>query len=119
MTFWDDFSVRAKQLFNLTAEKTTELVDVSKLRLELSSAGAEVRKLYEKLGTVVYQQSKSEEASQEVIAEIITEIDNQIEYMNELKEAIAARKANVVCSCCGEMNGVGAQFCSKCGMKIG
>ena len=92
MGFFDNFTEIAKQITDKVGEKTGDLVELAKLKHEISTTNAAIRKCYEKLGLAVYEMKKNGETDSELITETINEIDGLKIQLTEIKAMIEAQK---------------------------
>ena len=108
----------AGKLKKVVADKTTNIVDVTKLNLSLNEAERKTGKLYEKIGEIVYENYASGNDVDIELRTICAEIETLKEEADNLKEQIAALKNAAVCPSCGQQNDKSGDYCSKCGEKL-
>ena len=108
----------AEKLTKVVADKTSNIVDVTKLNISLSDTEKKINKLYCSIGEIVYQ----DYASGADVTQKLSELCEQIaEFKNEsdsIRERIAELKSSVACPSCGVLNGKDGEYCSKCGQKL-
>ncbi len=108
----------AEKLTKVVADKTSNIVDVTKLNISLSDTEKKINKLYASIGEIVY----ADFANDTQLPEKLTELCEQIaEFKNEadsIRGQIAELKASVACPACGVPNGKESEYCSKCGAKL-
>lgn len=124
-TLWDVFKDKlssakdgAEKFAKIAIDKTTNVVDITKLNLAKNEADSKINKLYTKIGEIVYEQYKNGEEFGGDIGEIMIEIDKFKAEAEELKEQIASLKSTAACPECGQQNDKLSEYCSKCGAKL-
>ena len=112
MAFMDDLKKFGKNI----SQKTSDMVEVTKLNSAISQEKEKIRKLYYEIGTAVYEQYKAgnylgmeEKCSQ------IAEIEQKIE---ELQQKIQEIKNSKKCPGCGTEVTADTAFCPQCGNKL-
>ncbi|MEG1886630.1 MAG: zinc-ribbon domain-containing protein [Oscillospiraceae bacterium] len=119
MSLFDDAIAKTKEAFCAVEQKTGEIVNVGKLKINLSSATSALSQNYEELGKAQYEvMQKSGEEPNEEIQGIVTEIGFRRSQIEELKKQIAECKGSVICKDCGAVNDDEALYCSKCGQRL-
>ncbi len=108
----------AKKLTKVVKDKTTDIVDVTKLNFSLNEIEGKIEKLYIKIGESVYKSSCGEDTDLDIDA-LCAEISDLFENANDIKEQIAEVKNTVTCPTCNEQASKAAGFCSNCGTKLG
>ncbi|NLN65999.1 MAG: zinc ribbon domain-containing protein [Clostridiaceae bacterium] len=112
MAFIDDLKKFGKNV----AQKSSDVVETTKLNMSISQEKEKINRLYNEMGAAVYEQYKmgndlgmSEQCSQ--IAEFEAKIE---EYQNKILEI----KNAVKCPQCGTEVSAETVFCAQCGTKI-
>jgi DNA-directed RNA polymerase subunit RPC12/RpoP len=108
----------AEKFAKIAIDKTTNVVDITKLNLAKNEADSKINKLYAKVGEIFYGQYKDGKEFSEDICEIMIEIDKFKEESEELQEQISLLKSTVACPECGQQNDKSSEYCSKCGAKL-
>ncbi len=108
----------AEKLTKVVADKTTNIVDVTKLNLSLNETERKTSKLYEKIGNFVYTKYAEGTEFDGELKEICAEIDSLKKDAAKLKEQVAALKNTSACPSCGQLNDKSSDYCSKCGEKL-
>ena len=114
---FDEIFGTVKEFAEKAGEKTTELVDLSRIRLEIASINSDIKKRFEKLGSLAYNQSKIGGCSED-ISLCIEEIDTLKKRLAECKEKIDSAKKVIRCPECGTANNIIAAYCYVCGAKL-
>lgn len=118
MGLFEDVVVNAKSAVDVVGKKASQIVDVSKLRINAADLNNEISKRFESLGRVIYDAKKTENDSSELVDECIAAIDDLYEQLDAVNEQISAIRSKTVCRICGEENPADAAFCNKCGNKL-
>ena len=118
MDTFDDFIGKAKNLVDLAGRKTSEAVEIAKLKMNRMQVNSEIQKTYEKLGAFVYKFRKTGDENNELIDICVNEIDGLLEKLNEIADKINEIKAAVRCPECSAVNDDEAIYCAKCGAKM-
>lgn len=108
-----------KSAAGIVAKKSSELVELSKIKLTIMSTKSSIDEQYKKLGKLVYtsQKENADDISSK-FEEIIAKIDRLHNKLSELEEAAAAVSNKVVCPACKKVNSADAEFCSHCGLDL-
>ena len=108
----------AEKFAKVAVKKTTDAVSQTKLNYAMSEVEDKIKQIKIELGQSLYAEYKNGAAFEGDILERCEKIDKLNEEINTLKEKIAELKNAVICPSCGEYNGSGNVFCSKCGEKL-
>ena len=108
-----------KDIINITAKKSAEIIEVTKIQYEINTKEDERNKIFTELGKKFYNSrqeggSLSEEVNETLFSKI-RHIDAEI---GTLKRKLAKIKEAVFCPSCGADNPKNSVFCSKCGYKF-
>lgn len=117
-----DWFENVKGTFKKTAdkayEKSSQLIEVTKLSYQASEIEGEVSELLKNLGTKIYDEYKNNEEISEDKKEICTLIDSKKEEVAALRAKIGELKNVIVCPKCKTHNDQESNYCKKCGEKI-
>ena len=108
----------AEKFTKVVIDKTTNIVDITKLNLSKSDAENKINKLYEQIGEIVYKEYANGIEFDGKIGDLCIEIDKFKAQTDEINEQIASLKNTVVCTDCGQYNEKSSEYCSKCGAKL-
>ncbi|MBQ3094268.1 MAG: hypothetical protein IJC52_03760 [Clostridia bacterium] len=118
MATFEDFLNKARDLAEAAGKKTTEMVDKTKVKMEISTLQKQLAATFEGLGRLVYDA----EAAGEDIADMK---QTAFETVKELQEQIDALQGKlydyegaVRCKECGAVNDGDAVFCKNCGKSV-
>lgn len=118
MGILDDVVINVKSAAEVVGKRAGQLVDISKLRINVSELNGEINKRLMELGQYVYDQKKNGEIDETVVEEKITEIDDLHNQMSTVVQEMGVLQNKVACPVCGKQCDVSASFCSYCGAKI-
>lgn len=108
----------AEKLTKAVADKTSNIVDVTKLNLSLSETERKINKLYCSIGEAVYADYENGDEPSSKIADMCAEIDELKSEVSGIKEQLASVKDSIACPSCGQYNDKSSGYCSKCGQKL-
>lgn len=118
MGTFEDVLLKAKSVAESAGKKTSDLVEVTKLKMEAAEVEKDIAATLEGLGRLVYDSKKIGEDVSELIEECIVKVDEQTQKLTELHDKICAYQNIVRCRQCNTVNADDAVFCKKCGSKI-
>lgn len=118
MGILEDTLVTLKSAAGIAVEKTEKIIDVSKLKINLSEQERKLSKCFEDLGKLTYNKSKNSDANDEENSKIIAQIDNLYEQIKNINDQIALSKNQIRCKRCGYDNDNNAFYCGKCGSLL-
>ncbi len=115
---FDEIFDTVRELASKAGKKTTELVDLSKVRLEIASINSDIKRGFEKLGSLTYSAYNKDCDNSELVKHCVAEIDALYQRLEECKGKIDAAKKVVRCPECGTANNIIATYCYVCGTKL-
>ncbi|MBC8585002.1 zinc ribbon domain-containing protein [Youxingia wuxianensis] len=118
MNRFDEIINKAKEIVDVAGNKTKEMAELTKLRLQASQLRSEIDKNYLKLGELIYQLNKAGTQNQELIDMSVAEIESQLVALSELEDKVNEMKKVVKCPQCGAANVIGSLYCSRCGASL-
>lgn len=118
MGILDDVVVNAKSAAETVGKTASMLVDVSKLRINLSELNGEISKRKQLLGEYVYDNCHDTSLGDVELAGKIAEIDELMERVQSINKMLLEKQNKAVCPVCGKMSIATAYFCSNCGAKL-
>ena len=104
MTTFEDILCKGKNAAECVGKKATDLVEVTKLKMEAAETEKDIASTLEGLGRLVYDGLKSGQDVTALTEECIAKID---EYNNVVR-----------CPQCSAVNTDDSAFCKKCGTKL-
>ncbi len=118
-TFFDNAFDKAKSAFEVAYKKTGEVVNIEKLKFNVSTLKSKREKLYAKLGKKYFDSlSCVEIVDDDELKALFNEIKEISENIDELNNEINFAKLKKVCPSCGASIDENSAFCSFCGAKL-
>ena len=118
MGVFEDVVSKAKTAADFAGKKTSELVEISKLRFAAADLQSKINKEYSDLGIIVFNAEKSGEDCKENITAKSTVIEDLYHELTKTNEKIAELRRMKKCVVCNYANPEDANFCLKCGAKL-
>lgn len=118
MAVFEEVLSRAKSMAEAAGKKTGELVESTKIKLEIAELQREIAALYEGLGRLVYDGRQSGESVEDMIESCIAHLEEQNAYLQDLQDHLLENRNAVRCTGCGAVNEDSARFCSQCGKNL-
>lgn len=119
MGILDDVVINAKSAAEAVSKKAGQIVDVSKLRINVAELNAEISKRYEALGEYVYENCREALAEDAEAVGKMAELDELSAQKDAVTKELVDKQNKVVCPTCGKQSPITAQYCSNCGTKLG
>lgn len=118
MATFEEILNKAREMAGTATEKASELVDKTKIKMEIAQLEKKLAATYEGIGRLVYEAETTDEditdlktAAFETIAELEAAIV-------ALQEKLYGYEGAVRCKACGIANEGDAVFCKKCGKAL-
>ena len=118
MGILDDVVINAKSAAEAVGIKAGQLVDMSKLRINVAELNAEISKRYEALGEYVYETCRETLAEDAEAVGKMAEIDELKAQLAAVAKELGDKQNKVCCPNCGKQSPQGTPFCSNCGTKL-
>lgn len=118
MGFIDDVVVNAKSAAEMVGKTAGKIVDVSKLKVNLTEVNADIRKKYEALGEYVAENAQALFFTNAEVTGKVAEIDHLKEQAEAIKKELMDKQNKISCPKCGKLSPIGVAFCSECGTKL-
>lgn len=118
MGILDDVVVNVKSAAEFVGVKAGQIVDISKLRINISELNSEINKRYIDLGRAVYDAHKNGEALETSAGDVVEEIDSLYAQLNSVMAEINTLQNKVICNVCGKQCSSESAYCSYCGAKL-
>ncbi len=118
MGILDDVVINAKSAAEAVGKKAGQIVDVSKLRINVAEVNAEISKSYEALGEYVYENCREKLDEDAEAVGKMEEMDELVNQRNTLTKELVDKQNKVVCPGCGKQSPISAAYCSNCGTKL-
>ncbi len=113
----ESFTRKVTDTAKAAAKKSSELVEVTKLNMNISSEEDKIEKLYLEIGKTIYESYAKGETTNELFVEKCKQIDLHNNNINEMRRKILELKHEKICPNCREELDISALYCSKCGTK--
>ncbi|MBR0414180.1 MAG: zinc ribbon domain-containing protein [Clostridia bacterium] len=107
---------KAKELAQTASEKSQEIYQISKCKVEIAQLNMKLDKNYASIGKKVYDATKLGQDLPDFAA-LIEEIDLLKADIEEQKDIISSLKNTVRCAACGADVDIDDPFCPKCGAQ--
>ncbi len=118
MEWYNTLKGTVKKTAGKAYEKSSQIVEVTKINFKISEAEANVEKNFSEIGRKVYGMYKDGESVNEDIKTVCELIDNKFFEIETLKNQIEEIKEIKICKSCKSKNNLEAKFCSNCGEKM-
>lgn len=118
MGFIDDVVVNAKSAAEKVGKTAGKIVDVSKLKIGIAEAKANINENYEALGKHVYENCRALLASDAEAAAKMAAVDTLKTSLDALNQDLMDKQSKIACPSCSKLSPVGVTFCSECGTKL-
>ncbi len=120
MGIFDEVASTIKKTAKSAAKKSYDMVDFTKLKIQLSDVRDEIREKYQAIGEAFYTHSRGEAQTQDeqMLEDLISTVDRLKEKEEELESVINELKSNKKCASCGATTDKDNDFCPKCGTKF-
>lgn len=118
MGFVDEAVVKAKEVFDVAAKKTGDVVETQKLKFKATQLKADMTKDFEELGREYFAQIKEGLDATEKAQTLVANIEAKNNEYIELQEQIDEYRNVNVCQNCKAKNSKDAVFCNKCGQQL-
>lgn len=115
---FNKFVKKTKEATMNVGKKANDLVEITKLNLEIVDLENEIEDLYQEIGIFVFNSYKNNIEIPEIIKEKCKVIEEKSEKVAELKQKVSEYKSTLICPVCKTENDKENQFCSKCGQKF-
>lgn len=119
MSFFDNLKKNINTAANYTVQKTGEMTEAAKIRLDIRTQNLRLAKCFENIGQLYYKSTKEngEIASAEMDAYIL-EADGIKLEISILRRELAKAQGCVICSACGAQISNKSVYCPLCGIKL-
>jgi tetrahydromethanopterin S-methyltransferase subunit G len=118
MTILNDMFSNVKSTAEMVTKKAGVIVDVSKLKKEISDLNYELNLLISELGQLTYKSKKECNVSEDDINSKITKIDEIKEQIEALTKEVITLRNKKRCPSCGRQCDVAFGYCPICGAKL-
>ena len=117
MADFNEILDKAKDFAQCAGEKSQEIYQISKLKIEITQLNMKLDKNFASIGKKVYDSVKADKDIPDFAANI-EEIDLLKADIEEKKDSISALRNSIRCKECGADVDPSDPFCPKCGSEI-
>ncbi len=117
MAFLENLGKKVGEAAQAAAKKSGELVEITKLNVNIGSEEDKIQKLYTQIGKSVYEKYSVSGDADENVVENCETIKVHEHNIKTLREKILEVKNVKTCTHCGAEMEKTQVFCSKCGTK--
>lgn len=114
----DELILKAKDLAGAAGSKTQEVMELTKMHLQVTQLKSDIDANFQKLGEIVFELNISGTENEELIHMCVSEIQSQKEELEELNHQLDQMKNVVKCPQCMAANPKGALYCARCGASL-
>ncbi len=119
MSFFNNLKKNLNTAANYTVQKTGEVTEAAKIRLDIRTQNVRLSKCFENIGRTYYKNMKEngETVSEELDAYIL-EADGIKAEIAVLRGELAKAQGCVICPACGAQISNKSIYCPLCGVKL-
>lgn len=103
--------------YKVATEKSGNLIEEAKLRLQIASENDKISDKLEQIGAIVYEDFKSGNSTYSDFEDLCKEIEKSEASVQEMRTKILEIKRLKQCSICGTEILRNDRYCSKCGSE--
>ncbi len=118
MDFLDVVKEKLTTATRTAAKKSSEIVEITKLKASISDELSTVNKTLRSMGQALYEAYKTGEETDFSLEETCAELDEAYARIEELQARVAELKNTKICPTCKKEMERDAIFCSVCGERF-
>lgn len=119
MDIFDSIRNTISSTAKTAAKKSNELVEITKLKMAITSLEADIARLMRDMGENIYEGYKSgDDSTQEELPEICKQIEAKYADIESSRVKLRRLRNLKLCNSCMTESEPEAVFCSKCGQKF-
>lgn len=115
--FGKDISKTVSRTCKVATEKSSQLIEEAKLRLQIANANDTISEKLEEIGALVYEDYKSGNPSYTDFEDLCKEVEEQEVMISNMKSTILKAKKLKQCEVCENPLALDDKYCSKCGAE--
>ena len=116
MAFWDEFKAKVAVTSKKAVDKTKDLTEIAKIKLNISDLEKKIASSYEKIGRA-YAEANADNADK-LLPEEFTVIEEANAKIADYTDRLRELKGIIVCTGCGKEVSADVNFCPACGATI-
>ena len=117
MAFLENLGKRVGEAAQAAAKKSGELVEVTKLNVNINSEEDKIHKLYTQIGKSIFERYSASGIAEDEVKEFCEAVKVHEQNIKALRDKILEVKGSKQCIGCGVDMEKTQIFCSKCGAK--
>ena len=119
MSFFNNLKKNINTAANYTVQKTGEVTEIAKIRLDIRTQNVRLAKCFENIGRTYYKNMKENGgAVSEELDACILEADGIKAEIALLRADLAKAQGCVICPACGAQISNKSVYCPLCGIKL-
>ncbi|NLM50726.1 MAG: zinc ribbon domain-containing protein [Clostridiaceae bacterium] len=118
MDIFDQLKEKISEGAAMAAKKGSEVIESTKINIELVAKEQDLKKLYTQIGKMAYQAYKNDGQVDFELNEMFNKVDDLIDEIDALKAKLGKIKNVVKCPNCENISQKEDVYCSKCGYKL-
>lgn len=118
MSFFDELKKGFSDVSEVIVKKSSEMMEIQKLKLKKSSMESDIKKDYMLLGKLYFNQMEKSGTIDEAAEDAFQRIVEGREAIKEINIKIQKMSKERTCSVCGEKSSKAVPFCPFCGAKF-
>ncbi len=118
MTTFDDVFSKAKSVAETAGKKTSEMIEVTRLKLQAAEMEKDIAAMLEGLGRLVYESRKEDADVAGKLDDCCLKLDERYAELVKVRAKIDEYRNQVTCKNCGAQNADDAVYCKRCGVKL-
>ena len=117
MAFLENLGKKVGEAAQAAAKKSGELVETTKMSVNINSEEDKIQKLYTQVGRTMYEKYSATGVAEDDVKETFEAIKVHEQNIKALREKIMELKGAKLCVGCGAEMDRAQLFCSKCGAR--
>lgn len=117
MSIFDNITKKVTDTAKAAAKKSGELVEVTRLNMNVSAEQDKIDKICLSIGKTIYEAFKKGEGTPDSFIENCKDAAGHDENIKNIKQKILEIKNLKICAECGAELDADTAYCSKCGAK--
>lgn len=118
MGFIDNISKKVSKGTKAIGQKSGEIFEVTKIKLDIASEKDKLEKYYEDIGKIIYKSYKEGNMEIPEVSDKCQLIDEIQQKVKSLNKKIAQIKGEGICKECGEVVSSSQRYCHHCGREL-